>query len=215
MRTRPTSLPEGDGSVERPSMRAATLRVRLLDRACEMIAAHGPGSLSLRRVAGDVGTSTTAIYSLFGSKAELLTAITQEAWHRFARHLRAIEETGDAFQDILELGKAYQASAEANPHYYQVMVGMDLTGEPGRPRQLPDTGGTFELLVSKVECYLTERALPGDDVVHLAAALWAAVHGVVSLEITGILHNRVGTPAVLVEQVVRAILVGWSPGEGG
>jgi AcrR family transcriptional regulator len=213
MRPRTTSTPEGDG--ERPSMHDATLRVRLLDRACEMLAAHGPRSLSLRRVAGDVGTSTTAIYSLFGSKAELLKAINQEAWHRFARHLRRMEDTGDAFQDILELGKAYRASAEANPHYYQVMVGVGLFSEPGKPRDLPDTGGTFELLLSKVQRYLAERVLPQEDVVYLAAALWAAVHGVVSLEITGILNNRVGTPAVLVEQVVRAILAGWSPGQAG
>jgi AcrR family transcriptional regulator len=196
--------------VGRPSVHDAALRLTLLDRACEMLSEDGPAALSLRRLAAEVGTSTTAIYSLFGSKADLVRAINQEAWLRFARHLRAIKDTDDAFRDIVDLGLAYRASAEANPHYYQVMVGTDSVGEPGEPRQLPDTGGTFELLVSKVERYFAELHRPTEDVNQVAVALWAAVHGVVSLEITGILHTQITEPSGLVEQVVRAILCGWS-----
>ena len=51
------------------------LRVRLLDAAGALLAAEGPDALSVRRIATEVDTSTTAVYSLFGGKPGLLRAL--------------------------------------------------------------------------------------------------------------------------------------------
>ncbi|MET0798548.1 MAG: TetR family transcriptional regulator, partial [Rhodococcus sp. (in: high G+C Gram-positive bacteria)] len=53
----------------RPRIHDAELRTRLLEAAAETVARHGVDSLSLRKLAAAQGTSTTAIYSLFGGRA--------------------------------------------------------------------------------------------------------------------------------------------------
>ena len=50
------------------------LRVQLIETAARLLADEGPHAVTTRRVATEVGTSTTAIYSLLGSKAELFRA---------------------------------------------------------------------------------------------------------------------------------------------
>src|SRR5690348_3553802 len=52
----------------------------LLDAAERTIAAEGVDALSLRDVAADADTTTRAIYSLFGSKDELLGALGVRAF---------------------------------------------------------------------------------------------------------------------------------------
>ena len=56
----------------RPKTHDDALRRRLLERAGELLSTEGPGAVSLRKIATDVNTSTTAVYSLFGGKPALL-----------------------------------------------------------------------------------------------------------------------------------------------
>ena len=51
---------------------------------------RGPSALSTRRVAAEVGTSTTAIYSLIGSKEELVRQLYLEGFRRLDAHQRAV-----------------------------------------------------------------------------------------------------------------------------
>ena len=47
----------------------------LLDAAEQLIAERGVDALSLREIAREAGTTTRAVYSLFGSKEQLLGAL--------------------------------------------------------------------------------------------------------------------------------------------
>ena len=60
----------------RPKVHDEVLRGRLLERARTLLSSQGPAALSLRTLAADVGTSTTAVYALFGGKPGLLEALT-------------------------------------------------------------------------------------------------------------------------------------------
>src|SRR5262249_6795550 len=93
----------------RPKPHTAALRVRLLDRAAELLSSEGPQALSLRRLATDVGTSTTAVYSLFGGKAGLLSAVYDEAVRRFSERLAGMRPTGHPMADPRRLGESYPA----------------------------------------------------------------------------------------------------------
>jgi len=192
----------------RPKLHDDTLRIRLLDRAAELLSAEGPEALSLRRLATAAGTSTTAVYSLFGGKSALLQAVHEEAFRRFGQHLATVEPSGDPDDDLLRLAHAYRASALDDPHMYAVMFGRRVPGFEPEPAA---GDATFQPLVDAVR-RAVESGMPADDAadpVTVAAALWATAHGVVSLEVGGFLPLAAGDPGLLFEQTVTAVARGW------
>jgi AcrR family transcriptional regulator len=183
--------------VPRPKTHDDELRVRLLERASELLAADGMAGLSLRRLAGAAGTSTSAVYSLFGGKPELLAELYAEGFRRLAARLAEVETTGDPRADLLALALAYRRNALTAPTLYRSTFG----GGAGRPagwRRAPSDGepvpdgkpvpgdDTFATLVAAVR-RCTEAGLLAGEPVDLAAALWAHVHGLVLLELDGLL----------------------------
>jgi AcrR family transcriptional regulator len=61
--------------VPRPRTHDDALRDRLLDVAAATVSTGGLTVLSLRSLAAEVGTSTSAVYALFGGRAELVKAL--------------------------------------------------------------------------------------------------------------------------------------------
>jgi len=174
------------------------------------LTSDGQEALSLRRLATEVGTSTTAIYSLFGGKPGLLDAIDQEAWRRFAAHLDSVRTTYDPVADLMELSRAYRASARADPRYYQIMFAADHQHPVGHHvDDNPRTRGTFELLLRNVQRCMTTSSWRTDDSLLVATALWSAVHGTVSLEINGLLKERIKDVDLFFDEVVSSALEGW------
>jgi AcrR family transcriptional regulator len=106
--------------VPRPRTHDDELRVSLVETAARLLADEGPHALSTRRVAREVGTSTTAIYSLLGSKNELLRAMYLEGFGRLAAAQDAVVRTDDPVNDLCALGRAYFDNGVANPYLYEV-----------------------------------------------------------------------------------------------
>ena len=79
----------------RPHEYPDDLRDRLVDAAAHLLATEGPAGLSTRRIAGQLGVSTTAIYRLWGSKPQLVRALFVEGFRRLAVHLAEVEATDD------------------------------------------------------------------------------------------------------------------------
>lgn len=182
-------------------------RTRLLDRAGVIVSAEGEGGLSLRRLARDSGTSTTAVYSLFGSKAGLLRALHAEALTRFARFMSSIRFTENVVDDLARLGHAYRASAQAEPNYYRVIFGGDYPAELD-PDLQELAERTFSPLVELVQRCIEQGVFVPEKPVHVAHSLWAAVHGLVSLELGGFASSEVDDDTVF-DIGLRAQLRGW------
>ena len=164
------------------------LRARLVELASQIVAEAGSRGLSLRTVAADAGTTTAAIYTLFGGRDGLVRAVVEEGFRRFARRLDGVERTDDPAADLFALGIAYRENARENPHYYRVMFGPvegqhdgseDGTGVPVIARP---TFGVLHAAVMRIQPQEAEEQ---------ALRLWSLVHGLVSLEIAGVLP---GTP---------------------
>lgn len=175
-----------------------------------MLSSAGPDGLSLRRLAADVETSTTAVYSLFGSKQQLLARVKEEALRRFAAHLHAVEPTDDPRRDLLGLANAYRASAVANPHYYRVL--FDAAPDPERfgTSIMGLYAETFGLLAAAVERCMAAGYLARRDPAYVAHALWAYVHGLVLLELNGFTGSFAPDPAGNFETAMRLATEGWA-----
>src|SRR6478752_3430338 len=77
-------------------------RTALLDAAEALVDAGGPDAVSVRAVADVVGTTTRAVYSLFGSKEGLIAALAQRAFDLLATGIEQLPRTADAEHDLVE-----------------------------------------------------------------------------------------------------------------
>lgn len=190
----------------RPKVHDDALRLRLLDEAGRLLSTEGPGALSLRRLASDVGTSTTAVYSLFGGKPELVRALFIEAFARFGRRLAAVSHTDDPLFDLLQLGVVYRESALADPHLYSIMFAHPVPEfEPDQEAAL-QSRSTMEPLLDAVRRGVEAGALRAEKPELIGFSLWATVHGLVSLELAGCAPEDVGADY---RRSLQAAVAGW------
>jgi AcrR family transcriptional regulator len=172
--------------VPRPKIHDDALRGRLIDTAARLLADEGPAALSTRRIARDAGTSTTAIYTLLGSKEQIVRAMYLEGFRRLADRQNAVERTSDPVADLCALGRAYFENGIENPHLYDVMFHRALrefTPEPDDVMfALSTLGDVVEIAQRCIDA--GEFVGPPDDI---AREAWALVHGVTSLVIAEML----------------------------
>ncbi len=193
----------------RPKLHDDALGIRLLDTAGELLTSEGPDALSLRRLAAAAGTSTSAVYALFGGKPGILRALFIEAFSRFAAHLDTVTPSDDPLADLLALARAYRASALADPHLYAVMFGSPVPGFEPAPQDWAHAEATFIPLLDTVRRAIAAGLLRDVDPLSIATALWANAHGLVSLELRCAMPARALPPGELFEAAIRANLDGW------
>lgn len=161
------------------------LGVRLIDSAGRLLAAEGPAALTTRRVAAEVATSTTAVYSLFGDKQGLLAAMYVEGFSRLAAALRAVQLTADPIADLLAVGLAYRDAALSTPHLYELMFGHPVPGfRPDEAARAAADAAYQPLLAAVTRCQAA-GVLVRTDPDQITSHLWGLVHGLVSLELHG------------------------------
>jgi AcrR family transcriptional regulator len=165
------------------------VRAAILDAATRLLVTEGPAALTVRRISGEVGCSTKVIYTLFGGKEGLSQALWLEGFARFERRLRAVPTQGDPLADLRAGLEAYRDYALAEPDYYRVMFMGAMPGFQPGPEAAQTAKRTLELLVGAVRDCLDAGLLRGGAAEELAELLWTAVHGAVSLEISGFFHG--------------------------
>ncbi len=158
------------------------LRGALLDAAGRLLHGEGPHALSTRRLADEVGTSTQALYTLFGGKDGVVRAMYREGFARLAARMRAVARTDDPLVDLHQLGLAYRAAAHASPHLYDVMFGRPVAEFRPTPDDRDFAATTQHVLADAVR-RVAEFGLLHGDPDSIALHLWVCVHGFVSLEL--------------------------------
>jgi AcrR family transcriptional regulator len=168
------------------------VRRRLIDAAARVLGEEGPSGLSTRKLAAEVGTSTMAVYTHFGGLPALVAAVADEGFARLAEHMARVTRTDDPLADLAQLAMAYRSNALDNPHLYAVMFGTAPLGGYSRPAE-PDHGrATFDALVAAAQRAIDAGTLAPTDAESVAAQLWSALHGYITLELAGLLRERDG-----------------------
>jgi AcrR family transcriptional regulator len=166
-----------------PKVADPAVRVALIEAAARITAEEGRDALSLRRVAGEVGASTMAVYTHFGGMVELRREVRREGFARLATSLAAVEDTDDPVADTVALGIAYYRMALANPHLYRAMFMDGKVDEEDAGVGLE----TYQPLLRNVgRCIDAGRFAPATPH-ELAKQVWATLHGFASLHIAGMI----------------------------
>ena len=192
--------------MSRPKIYGESLRKQLISLAAEKIADGGPDAVSLRRLARDAGTSTTAIYTIFGSKDDLVAEVLAAAGASLTAAQDGVPTTDDPLADFAELGRSYRRWALEQPALYAVMFGRTGLREVIAGAALDVA---MRPLLEAVRRCMDAGVLRAADPREAALSIWASVHGLVSLEIAGYVDDE---GDVLEQHLVATALYWLAPG---
>ncbi len=107
----------------RPKKHDEHTAAALLDAAERTIEADGIQSLSVRGLAADVDTTARAVYSLFGSKDGLVTALGARGFGMLAAAVKQVPVTDDPAADLVAAGAAaFRGFVVAHPSLFRVAI---------------------------------------------------------------------------------------------
>ncbi|MBA0050195.1 WHG domain-containing protein [Streptomyces sp. AJS327] len=188
----------------RPRTNDEAVRERLVECATELLATRPRESVTVRAVAAAAETSTTAVYSLFGGKGGLISAVRDRAVASLYQDLSAVPPSADPLADLYALAVAYRCWGREHSHLYTVLFGgvrsFDPSGEVG-------TSDPVRPLLTTIDRALTASVLAG-DATSIALAIWGTLHGLVTLELAGALDPATAEAAF--DSTIRAALRGWT-----
>ena len=179
----------------------------LLKSASDLLAAEGPGALTVRRIANEAGVSTMNVYSRFGGKDGVVEHLFVEGFRLLGDGMRSIGDSGDSVADMVSCGMAYRRFAIDHPTLYSVMFDRVVPDfVPGIEAQVL-AGSTLGLLAERIERAMSAGALRRADPLPTAALVWATCHGVVSLELKGVGPVRIDWPDVY-DRALKTLIAG-------
>jgi AcrR family transcriptional regulator len=169
--------PKGEGHARRAEILAAAERI---------FVEHGSEGATIRKIADEVGLSSTALYMHFSDKGEILQEICKRAFEQLLSVNRALlAEPGPPERRLRRMLQAYVDFGFDNPDAYRlVYMTRPTEASAGAQSAAQETGAElFNSFQRVVEDVATTGRLAGEPRV-TAQALWAGAHGVVSLMIT-------------------------------
>ncbi|UVJ40218.1 TetR-like C-terminal domain-containing protein [Arthrobacter sp. CJ23] len=188
----------------RPIVHDHLVQQRLLAVTAELVDRDGPARVTLRDVAAAADTSTTAIYSLFGGKSQLLTAAVDDGFRTFGESQRLAQGGG-----LLALGRAYRAWALEHPALYRLMFGGALAAYVDCSPTPAVASEAMLPLVESVAAAQAAGSVRNDDPELVAMCIWGQVHGLVSLELAQM--DAPGTDwAGIYEASLEAVARAWA-----
>jgi AcrR family transcriptional regulator len=170
--------------VGRPREHGPAIREALLDAAERLLAEGGPDGLSVRAAADAAGTTTRAVYSVFGSKEGLLAGLAQRAFELLGASIALLPVSDDPAQDLVEAAvKVFRAMAIDNPAAYRITflrVVPDLDLGPGT---VDASQHALRLLMERFERLASAGGLVGRTVTEATVEFNALCEGLATVEL--------------------------------
>ncbi|KQS56173.1 MAG: TetR/AcrR family transcriptional regulator [Brevundimonas sp.] len=179
-----TTLPAR--SARKPKGEGHSRRAEILAAAERIFVECGYEGATIRKIAEEVGLSSTALYMHFSEKSEILLEICRNAFEQLARNHHAIySQDAPPEVRIRRMLEAYITFGFEHPNAYRLIY---MT-RPAEAREAAEDAAMVqgaELFVS-FQSLLEQVAAEGRlkrDTTAAAQCLWAGAHGIVSLVIT-------------------------------
>lgn len=169
--------PKGDGHLRRAEILAAAERIFVID---------GYGGATIRRIADEVGVSSTALYMHFPDKGAILLEICEQSIAELLERNAVLAglplDPGERVRQMLE---SYMRWGLRHPNAYQLVFSGSNPVSVVQGGEVAEMASRCYAIFSGVvqEIGLQHR-LRAADAETTAQTLWAACHGVVMLRIT-------------------------------
>ena len=173
--------------VGRPKEHDEQTRAALRAAAERIVEEDGPEALSVRAVAGEAGTTTRAVYSLFGSKEGLLVdALAQGAFEFLAEHIDRLPRTNDAVSDLVAVGvPVFRTLVLEHPTLYRIAFQRIVPGLSPGPELTAARERAFGALLTRVQRVADAGLLGTKSVPEAAIEFNAMLEGLANAELRG------------------------------
>jgi AcrR family transcriptional regulator len=183
------------------------VRTRLCEAAAKLFLKEGEAALSMRRLAAEVGLSPMAPYRHFEDKQALVAAVRAQAFNRFADALEGVAKNDR--HRAADIGEAYVRFAREDPAAYKLMFDLAQPDEAAYPELIAAGTRARASMTAYVRELVDAGVLAGDPNV-LGYAFWAAIHGLVVLDLAGRVPSEPGFETVRLT-LLRALMRGLKP----
>ena len=161
-------------------------RAEILRAAERIFVAQGYEGATIRKIADEVGVSSTALYMHFQDKDQILLEICDRAMGELlAINLGISTRAGDPVSRVRAMLEAYMRFALDNPNAYRlIFCAASMEHSARRQHATMQLGSQcLDRLAGVVGEIAAEGRLRSGDARTAAQALWAACHGLISLRI--------------------------------
>ena len=171
----------------RPREHNEQTRTALRAAAERLVAEGGPAAFSVRAVADEAGTTTRAVYSLFGSKEGLLVdALAQSAFEFLADGIDDLGETDDPIADLVAVGvPVFRTLVLEHPALYRIAFQRIVPGLRPGPELTAARERAFARLLARVEQVKNAGLLGHKSVLEAAVEFNAMLEGLANAELRG------------------------------
>lgn len=168
------------------------LRRAMLEAARHLLEREGPLGVGLRAAARLAGVSQTAPYRHFPDKDSILAALAEEGLgelrERMAEAAASARSPAEALPAIAE---AYVGFATSQPHLFRLVFGPELADRKRWPAVREAGLRAKQVVVDALAAAQRAGAVRAGDPEELSLGHWAAVHGLASLAVDGLLDERI------------------------
>ena len=148
----------------RPKQHDDATREALLAAAETLVDRGGTGALSVRAVADEIGTSTRAVYSTFGSKDGLLTALATRSFDLLRDAIAELPQTKDPARDLVEAAlTVFRPMAVQHPSLFGIAFLRAAPDVSLGPEAGAAARAGYELLTERVARLADADLLGGRD----------------------------------------------------
>jgi AcrR family transcriptional regulator len=165
------------------------MQERLITAAMDLLAHSGPSEIKVRRITETAGVSTIAVYHHFGGLRELLQSVVNRGYLLLREAFdHATEADPDPGVQLFAMALSTRDLAQRNPHLYDMMFGLSTRGTYRYVGENTDAESSayfhqaYSVLVGACERLVHSGRIEVPDAEQVAAELWSAVHGFVTLE---------------------------------
>ncbi|GAC1402839.1 MAG: TetR/AcrR family transcriptional regulator [Candidatus Velthaea sp.] len=200
------------GITERKERQKAELRDTILAAARTIFLNEGAEALTMRRIADEIEYSPGTIYLYFESREDIALHLVREGFEKLLTAFRPAAVLEDPVERLRAIGDAYVEFGLSDPETYKLIFMEDakyvyavMAPEGGKDECEPGQRA-FDFLASAVGEAVALGLLRPVDPERGAEALWAALHGVVSLHIT--CPNMIGDARDVATLIGESMLAG-------
>ncbi|MEU2559397.1 TetR/AcrR family transcriptional regulator [Streptomyces longispororuber] len=206
----------GPGGASRRQRHRAQTTAEIKATALKHLVEGGADAVALRGIARDMGMAPGTFYTYFDTREALLAALAADAYRALAAHLRTAREGARSpAERAVAHGLAYREWALGHPQEFRLL----FSGRSPHARTPDATEAEYELCLGIVEVAATAQPPAGeppytwdDFAPHFTEVarsafptltpatlarslrLWGRLHGLVTLEIDGLLRPQITTP---------------------
>jgi AcrR family transcriptional regulator len=178
------------GSEERRQRERDELREKILDAARDLFLEYGYEGVTMRKVAERIEYSTTAIYLHFADKETLFRELCNVDFLHLAERFQEAAQIANPVERLRKCTEIYIRFAVDHPNHYRLMFmtpkPVATAGEEALANKGDPNKDSYAFLLSLVRSAIAAGSFRPEyrSAELIAQTLWAAVHGVASLEIT-------------------------------